>query len=127
VSEDNEPVPKLPRSRGIRLAGPEMFRIALTCGLLVAVLVLAKPCGNAMGNFVMGFEGSGKGSQLAKPGTVDLPGSPAPTMGNLPGSADDYIQLHAGMTDEQVKEAIDQARAKHKGSAAAGSAANSKP
>lgn len=128
---DSEPVPKLPRGKGIRLNGPEMFRIVITGAMLVAVLVMAKPCGNAVGNFVMGFEGSGKGSAMPKPGNVDIP--------QLPGSAGDYVELHAGMTDEQIQQAIAQARAKHAaamGSAAgsagsagsaAGSAASSKP
>lgn len=114
---DSEPVPKLPRNRGIRLTGPEMFRIVITGAMLVTVLILAKPCGNAVSNFVMGFEGKNKGSAMPKPGNVDLP--------SLPGSAGDYVELHAGMTDEQVQQAIAQARAKHaaaSGSAASGSA-----
>ena len=113
---DSEPVPKLPRGKGIRLNGPEMFRIVITGAMLVAVLVMAKPCGNAVGNFVMGFEGSGKGSAMPKPGNVDIP--------RLPGSAGDYVELHAGMTDEQIQQAIAQARAKH--AAAMGSASGSK-
>ena len=114
---DSDPVPKLPRTLGIRLTGPEMFRIVLTTAMLVAVLVLAKPCGNAVGNFVMGFEGKGKGSAMPKPGNIDLP--------QLPGSADDYVELHAGMTDEQIQDAIAKARAKHaaKAGSGAGSAA----
>jgi hypothetical protein len=122
VSEDSEPVPKLPRGRGIRLTGPEVFRILITTAMLIAVLVLAKPCGNAMSSFVMGFDnGSNKGSAMPKPGTVDLPGSAA----QLPGSAGDYVELHPGMTDEQVQQAIDQAKAKAK--AHAGSAGSAVP
>jgi hypothetical protein len=114
----SEPVPKLPRGRGIRLTGPEMFRILITGAMLVAVLILARPCGHAVSNFVMGFDnGSAKGSAMPKPGTVDLPGSAAA----LPGSAGDYVELHPGMTDEQVQQAIDQAKAKAR--ARAGSAA----
>ena len=114
---DSEPVPKLPRNRGIRLTGPEVFRIVITGAMLVTVLILAKPCGNAVSNFVMGFEGKNKGSAMPKPGNVDLPSG-------LPGSAGDYVELHAGMTDEQIQQAIAQARAKHAatGSASAGSA-----
>jgi len=125
VSEDSEPVPKLPRGRGLKLTGPEVFRILITGAMLVAVLVLAKPCGNAMSNFVMGFDnGSNKGSAMPKPGTVDLPGSAA----QLPGSAGDYVELHPGMTDEQVQQAIEQAKAKAKQHAgSAGSAASSSP
>lgn len=114
---DSEPVPKLPRNRGIRLTGPEVFRVVITGAMLVTVLILAKPCGNAVSNFVMGFEGKNKGSAMPKPGNVDLPSG-------LPGSAGDYVELRAGMTDEQIQQAIAQARAKHAatGSASAGSA-----
>lgn len=116
---DDEPVPKLPRGRGLRLNGPEVFRVLITGAMLVAVLILAKPCGDAVSRFVMGMDGSGKGSAIPKPGNVDIP--------QLPGSAGDYVELHAGMTDEQVRQAIEQAKAKHRtaesGSAAVGSAA----
>ena len=123
MSEDSEPVPKLPRGRGLRLSGAEMFRILITTAMLIAVLVLAKPCGNAMSNFVMGFDkGSGKGSAMAKPGTLDLP-APA----TVPGSTGDYVELHPGMTDEQVQQAIDQARAKARAREQAGSAGSAAP
>lgn len=121
MSEDDEPVPKLPRGRGLRLNGPEVFRVLITGAMLVAVLILAKPCGDAVSRFVMGMDGSGKGSAIPKPGNVDIP--------QLPGSAGDYVELHPGMTDEQVRQAIEQAKAKHRaaesGSAAVGSAVGS--
>jgi hypothetical protein len=126
ASEDDEPAPKLPRrGRGLRLTGPEVFRVLITGAMLVAILVLAKPCGDAVSRFVMGMDGSGKGSAIPKPGNVDIP--------QLPGSAGDYVELHPGMTDEQVKEAIDRAKAKSHAhgsadvTAPAGSAASSKP
>ncbi len=115
-ADDSAPVPKLPRNRGIRFSGPELFRVVMTGAMLVVVLILAKPCGNAVSNFVMGFEGKNKGSAMPKPGNVDLP--------SLPGSAGDYVELHAGMTDEQVQQAIAQARAKHAAAAGSGSAAS---
>ena len=109
MSEDEEkpaePVPRLPRGRGLRLTGPEVVRILITGAMLVAVLILAKPCGDSVSRFVMGFDGSGKGSAIPKPGNVDLPAQ-------LPGSAGDYVELHPGMTDEQVRQAIEQAKAK---------------
>ncbi len=120
MSDDSEPVPKLPRGRGLKLTGPEIFRILITGAMLVAVLILAKPCGNAMSNFVMGFDnhGSAKGSAMPHPGTVDLPGSAA----QAPGSAGDYVELHPGMTDEQVRQAIEQAKAKARAHTGSGSA-----
>lgn len=113
---DHEPVPRLPRGRGLRLNGPEVFRVLITGAMLVAVLILAKPCGDAVSRFVMGMDGSGKTAPIVKPGTADIP--------QLPGSAGDYVELHPGMTDEQVRQAIEQAKAKrHTGSAGVGSAA----
>ena len=36
----------------------------------------------------------------------------APSMHALPGSAGDYVELHPGMTDEEVRQAIEKAKAK---------------
>jgi hypothetical protein len=58
VSDDSEPVPKLPRGRGLKFSGPELFRIAIMISLLVALVVLTKPCSHAVSTFVMGFDGS---------------------------------------------------------------------
>ena len=117
MTEDSEPVPKLPRGRGIRLSGPEMFRILITGAMLVAVLILARPCGNAVSTFLMKFDSTGSGSAAKHAGS----GSAviAPSMNALPGSAGDYVELHPGMTDEEVRQAIEKAKAKaHAGSAA---------
>ena len=89
TGDDSEPVPKLPRGRGLKFSGPELFRIAITIALLVAVVVLTKPCSHAVSTFVMGFDGSAAGS--AKP----------PVVNNGFGSAQ-LIPLH-GLTDDQVK------------------------
>ena len=118
--DDSEPVPKLPRGRGLKLTGPEVFRVLITATMLIVVLILAKPCGEAVSKFVMGMDGSGKGSALPTPGKLEVP--------QLPGSAGDYVELHPGMTDEEVRQAIEQAKAKQRerqaasGSAASGSA-----
>jgi hypothetical protein len=71
--DESEPVPKLPRGRGLKLRGPELFRIAITAATLVAVIVLAKPCGDAVGHFVGGFGSAGGSASAAmpRPGTVD--------------------------------------------------------
>ena len=114
MSEDLDPVPKLPRGRGFRLRGPEIFRILITGAMLVAILILAKPCGNAMSNFIMGFEKTGSGSAAQKHAPAAQP--------QLPGSAGDYVELHPGMTDEEVRQAIEQAKAKRHGSAGSATA-----
>ncbi len=112
MSDDSEPVPKLPRGRGMKFSGPEMFRIAITIALLVAVVVLTKPCSHAVSTFVMGFDGS------AKP----------PVVNNGFGSAE-LIPLR-GLNDQQIKSTVERAqlRGRRVGSGAdlgsAGSAAN---
>jgi len=110
-----EDVPRLPRGRGFKLSLGELIKIAMLGTLLVAVLVLQKPCADSVAKLVTSFgsDGSGSGSAggsatMPKPGTVDLPGT---------GSG--YVRLTPDMTPEQVKAAIDQARGK------AGSAAGS--
>ncbi|HEY1546209.1 MAG TPA: hypothetical protein VGG28_00245 [Kofleriaceae bacterium] len=104
-SGDSEPVPKLPRGRGLKFSGVELFRIAMTLGLLVALIVLTKPCSKAVGTFVMGFDGS-----AAKPA-----GSAAGS--NAIGS--DLIPLR-GLDESQLKATVE--RAQHRRSPAVGSA-----
>jgi hypothetical protein len=106
---DAEPVPKLPRGRGIRLSGPEIFRVLLTLGMLVAIVVLAKPCSEAVSSFVMRFDkGSNQGSAMPKPDRV---APPQPTEGVL---------IRSDMSDDEKKAAIEHERAR--AAAAAGSA-----
>jgi hypothetical protein len=97
----DEVVPKLPRGRGMKFSMAEIFRIVMTAGLLVALIVLIKPCSKSVSTFVMGF-GSGAGS----------------AKGSGAGSAhlDPYEHLTPGMSDDEAGSA---------GSAAAGS--NAKP
>ncbi len=135
-----EPVPKLPRGRGLKLSKPELFRIALTLITLIGVIVLTKPCASAVSGFVTSFDGSGSANQhvLPKPGTVDIPGSAASgsaTGGAASGSAampqdDQYEHLTPNMSEAEIKAAMERAKARNAagsanaGSANAGSAAN---
>jgi hypothetical protein len=125
VSEPiEEPVPKLPRGRGLRLSKPELFRIALTLITLIGVVVLTKPCANAVSGFVTSFDGSGSANEKAmpKPGNVDVP---APGQGSGQGSAiaePQYETLKPGMTDDEIRAAIERSKARNAGSANAGSA-----
>ena len=110
-ASDDDDVPRLPRGKGLKLRGPELFRVALTVMMLLTVVMLAKPCGNAVANFVMGFD-KGSGSATGA-GSATLV---------IPGSAGDYVELHPGMTDAEIKAAIDRARAIHAaGTGSAGS------
>jgi hypothetical protein len=105
VTAADPEVPKLPRGRGMRFSGPELFRIAITLAFLVAVIVLTKPCSSAVSTFVMGFDGSGSakgsGSGSAKP--------------------DPYEHLTPNMSEADVKAAIERSKVKN---AAAGSGSN---
>jgi hypothetical protein len=99
----DEEVPKLPRGKGLKLSGPEIVRICITGALLVAIIVLARPCGTAVSNFMMRFDnGSGSGSASAA----------KQPRGEL---------LRGDMTDEERKAAIERERAR---AAAAGSGSN---
>jgi hypothetical protein len=121
VGATDEPVPKLPRGRGMKFSGPEMFRIGLTLVTLIGVVVLMRPCANAVSGFVTSFDGSGsaKQQQMPKPGTVDMPRD------------EEYERLKPGMTPEQIKAAMERSKARNaaangapQGSAANGSAVN---
>ena len=120
-------VPRLPRGRGLRLSGPQLVRIAGTVCLLVFLIVVQRPCANAVSTFVTSFGGSGdRGSAAAtmpRPGTVDVSAGSAGsagsgTTGSQGPSLDQYERLRPGMTDDEVKTVIDRARRKAAGSAA---------
>src|SRR5579862_8727555 len=81
--------------------------------MLVAVVALTKPCANAMSTFVMGFDGSAKGSAMPKPANVDQPKPSA--------NPEDYERLDPNMSEDQVRAAVARSKAKL-GSAATGSA-----
>lgn len=123
---ETEPVIKLPRGRGLRLSGPELFRVALTLAMLIAVVVLTKPCSNAVSTFVMGMDESEQGTAVRKPGTVEPgpqsggpptedPQEPAGSDEELdaPSKPDDrFERLRPGMTEAEVRSAIERAKAK---------------
>ena len=123
MSQDEEPVPKLPRGRGLKLSGPQVFRILMTLVALVGVIVLAKPCSDSVSNFVMGYSQGSDSSKLPKPGNVE------PTV--TPSELDKYEQLKPGMTEEELKAAIERAKAKNApvgvGSSAASGSGSSAP
>jgi len=120
VSDD---VPKLPRGRGLRLSRPQMVRIAGTLMLLVFLIVMQRPCSDAVSKFVTGFGDQGSAAvQMPKPGNVDMPaaasgsgsaGSAAPA----PDRADGYERIGPDMTEDEIKAVIERARLKARGSA----------
>lgn len=113
---DDEPVPRLPRGRGITLERGIMLRIVGTLALLVMVIVVARPCADATSKFVTGFgeEGAGSGNVMPQPGTVDLPKAEP--------RVEDYELIRPDMTEAEQKAAIDRARAKAAGATSSGSA-----
>jgi hypothetical protein len=115
ADEKEEPVPKLPRGRGLKLSGPQVFRILMTLVALVGVIVLAKPCSDSVSNFVMGYSQGSDSSKLPKPGNVE------PTV--PPSELDKYEKLEPGMTEEELKAAVERAKAKN--AAGSGSAVGS--
>jgi hypothetical protein len=70
---DDEPVPKLPYGRGLKLDNKMLFRIGATLLLLVLIIVATKPCANATSKLVTDFdEKKGSASEvMPKPGNVD--------------------------------------------------------
>lgn len=96
-SDGDEPVPRLPRGRGLKLSGPELLRILILAILLVFLVVSQRPCANAVSRFVTSFGSAGSGSAAGS--------------GSGPG-AGGYERLRPGMTDDEVKAAIERARAR---------------
>lgn len=96
VEPADEPVPRLPRGRGLKLSGPELLRILILAILLVFLVATQRPCASAVSRFVTSF-GSGAGSAAGS-------GSGSGTGG--------YERLRPGMTDDEVKAAIERARAR---------------
>ncbi len=113
----DEPVPRLPRGRGMRFSRPELFRVAGLAILLVFLLVAQRPCADAVSRFVTSFgDGGSAAAPLPRPGTVDLPAG---------SDLDRYERLRPGMTDAEIKAAIERARARAHGGSATGSNAGS--
>ena len=99
--KDVEEVPKLPRGRGLKLSGPEIFRIIMFAAMLVAIIALAGPCGRAVSGFVMKFDNKGSGSGSAAHTPVPPPKG---------------VMIRGDMTDEERKQAIERARNEANGS-----------
>jgi len=88
-------VPRLPRGRGFKLSFGEILRIGLTAVMLISVIVLAKPCADAVSNFVASFD-----PPDAQPAPKPRPAVPA----------GGYVHITPDMTPQQIQQAIDGAR-----------------
>ncbi len=120
-------VPRLPRSRGVKFSRPQLVRIVGLAALLVFLLVTQRTCANAVSGFVTGFSDHGAAAPpslaLPRPGAIDEP-TPGPGSAGSAGSTDGtevggYERLRPGMTDAEIKAAIERAKAR----AGSGSAA----
>jgi hypothetical protein len=107
-------VPRLPRGRGLKLSRVELIRIAGLAILLVFLLVTQRPCASAVSTFVTGFGGGGSASSpLPRPDTVGAPAQgSAGTSAAAPPGDDGYERLRPGMTDAELRAAIERARAR---------------
>lgn len=111
----DDPVPRLPRGRGMRFSRPELFRIAGMAILLVFLVVAQRPCSDAVSRFVTSFGDPGSAAApLPRPGTVDRPG------GSSGSDLEGYEPLRPGMTDAELKAAVERARARARARAGSG-------
>ena len=109
-----EPIPRLPRGKGISLSGPQLVRIAMFAALLVAVLFLRRPCADGIASFMGQFDPqaadagvrSSEGAQTTGDDTASPPageGEEASTSGT------GYIRLRGDMSEDEIKQALEQA------------------
>ncbi len=85
---------------GFRIARGAWFKVGATAAALVILVVVAKPCANAVSTFVTGFGDPGSASeQMPRPGNVERAGS------------QHFEVLRPDMTEEELKAAIERARA----------------
>lgn len=112
VPAADEPVPRLPRGRGLRLSTMELIRIVGLAAVLGFLIVTQRPCANAVSTFVTGFDNEravkqGGGSAIAPGAATGTSGSAGPAV-----DLDRYEQLRPDMTEAETKAAIERARAK---------------
>ena len=91
-SGDDEPVPRLPRGRGIKLSFAEIMRILMILAMLIAVVALRQPCAENTGRFIQSFE-------------PPADAGPARTPGQLPPGR--YIPLNGEMTEQELREKLE--------------------
>jgi hypothetical protein len=91
----------------MRFSRPELLRIVGLAILLVFLVVAQRPCADAVSRFVTSFGDQGSAAApLARPGTVDQPaGGAGSDLGH-------YEPLRPGMSDAELKAAIERARAR---------------
>jgi hypothetical protein len=114
-ADDNDPVPKLPRGRGLKLDGPMMFRIGGTLILLIMIVIMRKPCADATSKFVTGFGEEGS-AVVPHPGAIDVKTGSGSAAHN-----DGLERVGPGATDEEVRAAWERTKARARAGQGSGS------
>ncbi len=116
AADEGDVAPKLPRGSGFKIGKGHLIKIALTASLLVMLIVVQRPCADAVSGFVTGFDGQGSDKDKAK--------ALMPKPGNVDGSggAPHYEMLKSTLTEAEWKAMVERQRG---GSGAQGSAQDS--
>lgn len=101
AAHEDDIAPKLPRGSGFKISKGHFFKITLTAALLVFLIVIQRPCADAVSKFVTSFdEQAPEKAKMPKPGTVDGSGAPQ------------YEIIRGDMTEAEMKAAIERAKAR---------------
>lgn len=104
ASDHDEPVPRLPRGKLIKLTGPQMFRIVFFAVLLVGVLLLRQPCSDGIGRFVESFDTADAGPTETDAGGMADPGSQTDVRSRLdPAAVGGFYRLTGDMSEEEIR------------------------
>ena len=100
VADVGDIAPKLPRGSGFKMSKGHFFKIVLTASFLVMLVVIQRPCANAVSGFVTSFdEGSPADQQkMPKPGNVDGSG------------ATQFETLRGDLTEDEWKAIVERAK-----------------
>lgn len=104
---------RLPRGGiGWAVSRGQMIKILFTAGILALVIVVQRPCSDAVSGFVTDFDNPGSAAaQMPRPDNVDVPVEKKPAI-----RTDDepayYESIKPGMSEAEIKAAIERARAR---------------
>lgn len=83
-----KPIPRTPKSRGIKIPRGSLFRIAMFAILLVGVLALRKPCSEGIGEFIESFDETDAAPKRPAPGDA--------------GPTHPFVRITGDMSDEEM-------------------------
>ncbi len=73
TQDSEEPVPRLPRGKGMRLSGQGLFRIGMIAILLFAVVTLREPCADGIATLMDRFDAPDAGTATSDAGLATQP------------------------------------------------------